>query len=567
MAEFNLGDLIAKGKVPDLGTKGRKQIEYIDIDLIESDPENFYEISGIDDLAANIELCGLQQPLLVRDHPSESGRVMIVSGHRRRTAIAKLVAEGRTDLRMVPCIRDQDGGSDALRKLRLIYANSDTRRMSSSDISKQVQEVERLLYQLKEEGYEFPGRMRDHVAEACKVSKSKLARLKVIRDRLEPCWVPAYEKSELGESTAHALAQLPAEHQQVIYEHWMEPGKSPRQLYETTVQTYGKRLESIDKLTCKFGGSCSNISGKRRKALNADYWSYVHCDKCCASCQDLGKCKNACPRLADKAKAMRDAAKEQRAQEKAELEAKEKPQIQAIQALWHRFGEARSRVGVEIDAVYKAIGRYSHQSDIQNAYKLEAGEGKVSTSTYLPYGYCCSLSDVQKYIKAADALNCSIDYLFCRTDDPKGLDALAAPAGVAWYPSSKVPEIGQEIVVVDYLGMADSNVYEGASTLRHPGVDWKDVIMWTPMPSDPASLPATEPPTEGCVPLRWIPGTELPKKDGQKAAARFAVPGMENPLERIVKWDEFDRVWKFHNGSGSIECECLAWFPLPEEDA
>lgn len=566
MAEFNLGDLIAKGKVPDLGTKDRKQIEYIDINLIEADPENFYEITGIDDLAANIELCGLQQPLLVRNHPSESGHVMIVSGHRRRTAIAKLVAEGRTDLRMVPCIRDQDGGSEALRKLRLIYANSDTRRMSSSDISKQVQEVERLLYQLKEEGYEFPGRMRDHVAEACKVSKSKLARLKVIRDRLASCWAPAYEKSELGESTAHALAQLPAEHQQAIFEHWMEPGKSPKQLYETTVQTYGKRLESIDKLTCKFGGSCSNISGKRRKALNADYWSYVHCDKCCATCQDLGKCKNACPRMADKAKAMRDAAKEQRAQEKAELEAKEKPQIQAIQNLWSRFGEARARAGVEIDAVYKAIGRYSHQSDIQNAYKLEAGEGKVSTSTYLPYGYCCSLGDVQKYVKAADALNCSIDYLFCRTDDPKGFAAPAAPVGVMWYPSTKAPEVGQEIVVIGDLGLADSNVYEGSNTLRQPGVEWKEVVMWTPMPSGPTAASTADASTEGCAPLQWIAGKEFPQRDGQKAVARFAVPGLDEPLERIVRWDAFTRQWKFMNNSAAVECECVGWFPFPEEE-
>lgn len=41
------------------------------------------------------------------------------------------------------------------------------------------------INELKEEGVEFPGRMRDHVAEACKVSKSKIARLKVIREGLD----------------------------------------------------------------------------------------------------------------------------------------------------------------------------------------------------------------------------------------------------------------------------------------------------------------------------------------------------------------------------------------------
>ena len=46
----------------------------------------------------------------------------------------------------------------------------------------QLRTVHPLLYQLREEGYEFPGRMRDQVAAACKVSAPKLARLKVIRE-------------------------------------------------------------------------------------------------------------------------------------------------------------------------------------------------------------------------------------------------------------------------------------------------------------------------------------------------------------------------------------------------
>ena len=79
MAVFDLGDLIRQGKVPNLGTERREQIEYIDLDLIDDDPRNFYELSGLGQLAANIELLGLQQPTRVRD--GEGGRVVIVSGH------------------------------------------------------------------------------------------------------------------------------------------------------------------------------------------------------------------------------------------------------------------------------------------------------------------------------------------------------------------------------------------------------------------------------------------------------------------------------------------------------
>ena len=64
---------------------GMDQIEYIEIDKLDPDPNNFYLLDGLNELAANIELIGLQQPLRVR--PSEAkGRYIIVSGHRRKAA-------------------------------------------------------------------------------------------------------------------------------------------------------------------------------------------------------------------------------------------------------------------------------------------------------------------------------------------------------------------------------------------------------------------------------------------------------------------------------------------------
>ena len=65
---FDLADVL-KG-VPNLGTS-KKQLEYIKRELIDPDPNNFYSLTGIEELAANIQLCGLQQPILVR--PSMAG--------------------------------------------------------------------------------------------------------------------------------------------------------------------------------------------------------------------------------------------------------------------------------------------------------------------------------------------------------------------------------------------------------------------------------------------------------------------------------------------------------------
>ena len=90
---FDLGELLKD--VSNSGT-GREQIEYIRLDLIEEDPNNFYQLSGIEELAANIELCGLQQPVRVRAIPG-SDHYRIVSGHRRRKAVAEATAEPESE--------------------------------------------------------------------------------------------------------------------------------------------------------------------------------------------------------------------------------------------------------------------------------------------------------------------------------------------------------------------------------------------------------------------------------------------------------------------------------------
>lgn len=106
MAKFDMGEFAKTLAQPvsESGT-GREQIEYIDVDLLDSDPGNFYELRDLDGLADNIATIGLQQPIRVRD--GENGHAVIVSGHRRVAAIRKLVEDGRTDLREVPCIRER----------------------------------------------------------------------------------------------------------------------------------------------------------------------------------------------------------------------------------------------------------------------------------------------------------------------------------------------------------------------------------------------------------------------------------------------------------------------------
>lgn len=202
---FNLGDYLKDSAVSKSDT-GPEQLEYIPLDDIDPDPDNFYSLEGLDELAANIELVGLQQPLRVRPGPGD--HVTVVSGHRRRAACL-LIRDGGSEQfsRGVPCIVERGDTSKEMQELRLIYANASTRVMTSAELSRQAERVEELLYKLKEQGVEFPGRMRDHVAAAVNASKTKLARLHAIRGNLVPDILSEFDAGTISEAVAYRISQ------------------------------------------------------------------------------------------------------------------------------------------------------------------------------------------------------------------------------------------------------------------------------------------------------------------------------------------------------------------------
>ena len=412
--------------VSNLDTSGnRDQIEYIDIDLIDQDPNNFYQLSKVDELAANIELLGLQQPIRVRDNPDQPGRVIIVSGHRRRAALQLLVDEGKEQFREVPCIREKEAGSAALQELRLIYANADTRTMTSAEISKQVERVEALLYQLKEEGMEFPGRMRDHVAEACKVSQSKLSRRKIIREKLAQCWQPDYASGELNESVAYALAQMPDDLQMQLYAAACAANRNASSIQEYIVRDIHKEYNKLAERTCSDGGPCTHMQDiVLRMTMQAMKHSYYYtCQKCCATCSSLTTCKDACPKLAQLAREKKEKQK-QKSDADAQVKAEEgRKYREQVTRLWQRFREAREAAGKSAGDCMDALDWRGYSWDEEKFSQAEqSGPDDMSNAAYadLPYGFEIDLECIQPLLDAADFLGCSLDYLLCRTDDPHG---------------------------------------------------------------------------------------------------------------------------------------------------
>ena len=407
---------------------GKEQIEYIPVDQIDPDPNNFYSLDGLDELAGNIELIGLQQPLRVR--PGEDGRFIVVSGHRRRAAIL-MIRDGGSEMFRdgVPCIVDRGEESPAMRELRLIYANASTRVMGPAEISKQAERTEALLYQLKEEGIiEFPGRMRDHVAEACRISKTKLARLHAIRHNLVPELLARFDRGEMPEETAYQLSRLPSQAQAGV-ETCLMTGKKKQLPSAYPIEAVVRNLDAYTKpASCRShaGGPPCTITNVH---ICRSIWEpYRDCKNltpntngdgiCCRDCNDRNSCSWACQECKDRRKL--DAAVEnEKAAEREKAEAARK-ELQQKQYRKERQEQAQRirRLTDELGLIDECPlpSQYSWNKDMTVKEIERIAEGRFGDDHY--YNGDLLPTDTSTLVKWAEFLECSTDYLLGRAEDP-----------------------------------------------------------------------------------------------------------------------------------------------------
>lgn len=491
--KFDLGELTRAlaGDVPEPGTEGREQIEYIDIGLIDSDPGNFYELRDIPDLAGDIETVGLQQPLLVR--PGEDGHVVLISGHRRRAALQLLVDEGKEQFRQVPCIR-KTGGNPLVYEMQLIFANAHTRVLTNAEIGKQAARLEEIFYQLKEQGYEFPGRMIDHVAEACNIKRAKLGRIKKIFTHLAPCYKPLWDAGDLPEDTADALAGLPQEVQERVKR--VCPKKVPT---ANAIRSMGDRLKSaqygcfMPDFRCPDGGACAHQDKFFRHDLTCNIWERCGGAKCCVECSKGGAhspgggiYSAACAEMCAKARAIYEKAKaeKQDSEEREAAKARSKA-VQKAMADAARIVRAADAAGLGDDT--KLESTYLPLAEVGTLRNISQGDIPEDMSNY-------GLSEIIPYrtkdlTSMAWTLHCSTDYLLGLTDQLRTASAEPGQMALAaWMPGGLTPPEPCEVVAdVDagegvkmrWLLYWDGTVFR----FKEIGVDIEvSVIRWLRLP-------------------------------------------------------------------------------------
>ena len=417
MGDFSLAEVL-RGQLQNAGTDvskldtsgGLGQIEFIDIGLLDGDPRNRRDLRGLDELAANIELLGLRQPLRVRENPDAPGRFVIVSGHRRRAALQRLVDDGRAEFARVPCIQDNPAQSSALQELRLIFDNLDTQPYSAAEKAKLAERVEMLLYTLKEEGMEFPGRMRDQVAAACKISAPKLARLKIIREKLVPEYMTLFEKDKLPEQTAYALARLPEDMQKRLAAIGLDLSGNTA---EHILRKYEEGWRWEPELQCPDGKPCKRGDTFLRRDCEAPGWaSWCGGQMCCLECKNAKADYSPCDRMCSKAKAQRKAEKD--AAEEAAHKRKQKAGRMCqkeTQVYAKRLLPAIDAAGLPEDEIIRwDYGRYT----VGEVRQWASGEFDDPAGWYqarLTPGEC------RADVEMSQLLDCTTDFLMGLTDD------------------------------------------------------------------------------------------------------------------------------------------------------
>ena len=410
------------------------EVRMIPLEDIVDNKANFYAVDkmALKPLADSIALDGLQQYPLVTPHPEQQGKYLLLSGHRRCAAL-RLLAEDpehpRGDLAVVPCtVREYR--SAAMAELQLILANSTARVLTNAEIARQAERMEVLLYQLKEEGVEFPGRMRDQVAAACRVSAPKLARLKVIREKLKaPEFLLLFEKDKLPEQTAYALARLPDALQRRLAGITVDVSGSAA---EMVLKKYGEGWRWEPEMQCPDGRACKRGDAFLRHDLEHPY-DMCGGKRCCLECRRAKGDYSPCDRMCSKAQAAR---KEKRDEKKAAEDARTLRQSrkyqEETQANAQRVLRAIEAAGLADNVRIPWGYSYADTFEAGVIRKYAAGEFPGNEGWY---GARLEPRRLADPAKTAKVLGCSTDYLLGLTEE---LTPAAAPPPPA--PSASSPE-------------------------------------------------------------------------------------------------------------------------------
>ncbi len=192
-------------------------------DIIDN-PRNFYPRPDNKALAAlmeSIQANGLLEPPTVV--PAGNGKYRLISGHSRMEAVRALsiyLDRQIADRFQTVMCRVLPSMTPEQEECAVIEANRQ-RVKSPALLAEEAERLTKIYIKRREAGEELPGRIRDRVAAAMQVKKTKLANLSAIKNGLKvPGIIARWEKGELPEAAALEIARMDDETQYRLLD-WM----------------------------------------------------------------------------------------------------------------------------------------------------------------------------------------------------------------------------------------------------------------------------------------------------------------------------------------------------------
>lgn len=255
---FNL-EKLKKGSTIDVGMQhmnsaslalatGQKKTEYIELDLIDPNPDNNLSLGKVPWLKQDILLNGLLQPLIVEQLPD--GRYKLYAGHQRFEALTQLRSEGKWGSLVEVKVIDIEKlrlpeKLDRKIKEKMVLRSANIQRGSGyatdADRFVVIQDwkeiyaalrkcgVEVIEFGLESDGVESEQikgvKTQDLVAERLGMSHAQVAKYDKVSNKGSEAIIDALKENKISVAVASQLVDRPKEEQDVLIQKALESSK------------------------------------------------------------------------------------------------------------------------------------------------------------------------------------------------------------------------------------------------------------------------------------------------------------------------------------------------------
>lgn len=261
-----------------------ERIRLIPLDAIKINDKNFYEISGIRNLAESISIVGLLDP--VRVVAAEDRSYRLVSGHRRLAAYQLLRDEAHgMEFDKIPSIIMSK--LDTLdEEFALLTANATARELSYADKLQQEKAMRETLLAMKAQGRQLPTGLSQYIADSMGVSRNEVSRMHTVNENLVPEAMEKVTSGDLNASEAYQLARQPEAEQKETVRQLNLKDKVYLKDVDAEYETIRKETDGI---LSKMDGAAAMLCGRIRTAgckkeavslLKQAFHYYYYCSSC-----------------------------------------------------------------------------------------------------------------------------------------------------------------------------------------------------------------------------------------------------------------------------------------------